>query len=296
MHAVHGTFSVNWTLGAVATRAWARLLFPQLAIDEALERTWKAIFQATRVEVNDTVGAWREHLNQLGRREASLNQAGIRKLHYQAPGTDLEIGLIPGSRWMSCANVRSGSGVQCVPNIPSDEVFTTPLRTSVNGVVRSTLPLNYNGVLIENIALRFEDGQVVEASADTELDVLLGLLDTDANARYLGEVALVPADAPLARMGTTFYNTLFDENASCHLAVGYGFAPTIEGGTAMSEEELLARGLNQSTTHVDFMIGSDQLDVDGITAAGKRVPLLRQGLWAYPAGSVGNSVAGTTLD
>jgi aminopeptidase len=185
---------------------------------------------------------------------------------------------------MSCANVRSQGGVQCVPNIPSDEVFTTPLRTGVHGSVRSTLPLNFNGVLIENMALRFEGGKVVEASADTGMDILRGLLDTDANARYLGEVALVPADAPLARMGTTFYNTLFDENSSCHLALGYGFAATLAGGTAMAEEELLAHGVNQSAIHVDFMVGSDRLDVDGVTEAGERVPLLREGIWAGPEG------------
>jgi aminopeptidase len=280
LHALHGTFSVNWTVGAVATRAWAGLLFPHLPLVESIELTWGIICRSTRADADDPVAAWQEHLDQLTRRESYLNQAGIRKLHYRAPGTDLEIELIPGSKWMSCANIRSKRGVPFVLNIPSDEVFTTPLRTGVNGTVRSTLPLNYNGVLIENIALRFAAGKVVDASADKGLDILTGVLEADLNARYLGEIALVPADAPLARMRTTFYNSLFDENASCHLALGSGFAATIEGGTAMTEEDLLARGVNQSTTHVDFMIGSDELDIDGVTESGEIVPLFRQGIWA----------------
>jgi len=198
VQAIHGTFSVNWTVGAVATAAWAGLLFPHRPPDEAIELTWEMICRSTRADAEDPIAAWQEHLDQLRRREVHLNQAGIRKLHYRAPGTDLEVKLIRGAQWMSCANIRSKSGVRFVPNIPSDEVFTTPLRTGVNGTVRSTLPLNYNGVLIENIALRLEGGKVVEASADTGLDILTGLLETDVNARYLGEIALVPADAPLA--------------------------------------------------------------------------------------------------
>jgi aminopeptidase len=280
VQAIHGTFSVNWTLGAVATEAWASILFPDLPPDESIERTWEFICRATRADVEDPVTAWQEHLDQLGRRESYLNQARIRRLHYRAPGTDLAIELIPGGGWMSCANISSKRGVRFIPNIPSDEVSTTPLRTGVNGTVRSTVPLNYNGVLIENIVLRFEKGKVVEASANTGLDILTGLLETDANSRYLGEIALVPADAPLALMHTIFYNTLFDENASCHLAVGSGFAATIEGGAAMSEEDLLAHGVNQSATHVDFMIGSDELDIDGETESGEIVPVFRRGIWA----------------
>jgi aminopeptidase len=278
-----GTFSVTWTVGAVATGVWAGLLFPDLPPDESIERTWEFICRATRADVEDPVTPWQEHLDQLGRRESYLNQARVRRLHYRAPGTDLAVDLIPGSRWMSCANIRSKSGVSFVPNIPSDEVFTSPLRTGVNGTVRSTLPLNYNGVLIENIVLRFERRKVVEASANTGLDILTGLLETDANSRYLGEIALVPADAPLARMHTIFYNTLFDENASCHLALGSGFAGTIEGGAALTEEDLRTRGVNQSAAHVDFMIGSDELDIDGETESGEIVPVLRRGIWATAA-------------
>jgi aminopeptidase len=280
MQAIQGTFSVTWTVGAVATGVWAGLLFPDLPPDESIERTWELICRATRADVEDPVTPWQEHLDQLGRRESYLNQARVRRLHYRAPGTDLAVDLIPGSRWMSCANIRSKSGVSFVPNIPSDEVFTSPLRTGVNGTVQSTLPLNYHGVLIENIALRFERGKVVEASANTGLDILTGLLETDANSRYLGEIALVPADAPLARMHTIFYNTLFDENASCHLALGSGFAGTIEGGAALTEEDLRTRGVNQSAAHVDFMIGSDELDIDGETESGEIVPVLRRGIWA----------------
>ncbi|GAC1463258.1 MAG: aminopeptidase [Chloroflexota bacterium] len=285
-HALHGTMSRNWTVGAVATNAWARLLFPDLTPCEAIERTWEVIGRATRADVEDPIAAWRDHLAQLNRRENALNRDRLRRLHYRAPGTDLTVDLLPGSHWMSCANVRSKSGVPFVPNIPSDEVFTTPLRTGVNGTVRSTLPLNYRGALIENIALRFDEGKVVEATADRGADTLAGVLETDPNARYLGEIALVPADAALAQMRTIFYNTLFDENASCHLALGNGFAMAVEGGAAMSRDDLVARGVNQSATHVDFMIGTDELDIDGETESGETVPVFRRGVWAKDRGDL----------
>jgi aminopeptidase len=280
IQAIHGTNSVSWTVASVATEGWARLLFPDLHPTSRLSETWKLICRAARADVEDPETDWRAHLDQLGRRESYLNQARIQRLYYRAPGTDLAVDLIPSGRWVSSASSRSKRGVAFVPNIPSDEVFTTPLRTGVNGVVRSTLPFDYRDVLIENMVLWFERGEVVKASASTGLDMLNYLLEADANSRFLGEVALVPADAPLAQMHTIFHNGLFDENASCHLALGSGFAMTIEGGTTMTEEELLTRGVNQSTIHVDFMIGSEELDIDGETESGEIMPVLRQGIWA----------------
>jgi aminopeptidase len=267
-----------WSIGAVAIRAWARKVHPDLGESEALAALWAYIFKATRVDQPDPMQAWREHLTQLATHMNALNRLRFARLHYRAPGTDLVIDLPVGHRWEG-----GGSTLQrerpIVPNIPTEEVFSLPARNGVNGVVSATMPLNYNGVLIEGIRLKLDGGRIVEYSATSGADALKSIVETDEGSHYLGEVALVPADSPV-NVGRPVYNTLFDENAACHIAIGRAYPTCIEGGEAMSQEELAAHGVNFSDTHVDFMIGSAELDIDGETASGERVPIFRRGLWA----------------
>ncbi|WP_274365664.1 aminopeptidase [Paenibacillus thermotolerans] len=274
------TMKQNWVIAAIPTKAWASRMFPELPDERALEELWSLVLRIARADGDDPVGTWRLHLEQLRKRQDYMNKMRFRKLKYASKTCDLELELPEKHVWISGANTVNGQGLPFVPNIPTEEVFTSPLKGSVNGTVRSTLPLNYNGSLIEGIQMRFENGKIVEASATAGEEALLGLLDTDEGGRFLGEIALVPSDSPLARMGKVFYNTLFDENASCHLAFGNGFPFCLEGGGAMSREELAGHGVNFSATHVDFMIGSEDLDIDGVTAEGETVPIFRAGRWA----------------
>jgi len=207
-----------------------------------------------------------------------LNEKKYKKLHYTAPGTDLTIEFPKGYQWVGGA-APNEKGTMFFPNIPTEEVFTLPLKTGVNGTVASTKPLNYSGTLIEGISVTFKDGKIVDFSADNGYEVLKRLIETDEGSRYLGEVALVPNNSPISESGLIFYNTLFDENASCHLAIGAAYPKCIEGGTELSRDELDQLGVNKSITHVDFMIGSDKLDIDGITESGEAEPLFRNGLW-----------------
>jgi aminopeptidase len=276
--------AISWLIAAVPTSAWAARVFPDLPSETALEKLWALIRRATRLDADNPVAAWVAHLAQLRRRCELLEQARLRSLHYIGPGTDLTVDLLPESIWTSCASSQNKRGAPFVPNMPSDEVFTTPLRNGGHGTVRSTLPLYYNGTLIEDIVLRFEQGKIVEATSSTGIEVLRGALDTDEGARYLGEIALVPVDSPVASLRTVFFNTLFDENASCHLAFGRGIAQGLRGGNSLTADELLAQGVNESAVHVDLMIGSEHLDLDGITASGQTIPLLRQGRWAEALG------------
>lgn len=277
------TSAVRWLVAALPTAAWAAQVFPDMPEDAALERLWDLICRATRLDTDDPIAAWTTHIAHLSARRASLEQARLRSLHYTAPGTDLTVSLLPESTW-SGGNISSTRGVPFVPNMPTDEVFTTPRRDGGSGIVRCTRPLYYSGVLIEDITLRFEHGKIVEATASSGGEVLKGALDTDARARYLGEVALVPVDSAVASLRTVFFNTLFDENASCHLAFGGGLAFGITGGKGKSSDELLAMGVNQSAIHVDLMIGSEDLDIDGTTVTGAVIPLFRQGKWALASG------------
>lgn len=267
-----------WSVGAVAIRAWARKVHPDLSESEALAALWAYIFKATRVDQPDPLAAWREHLTQLATHMDALNRLRFARLHYRAPGTNLTIDLPEGHRWEG-----GGSALQrerpIVPNIPTEEVFSLPARNGVNGVVSATMPLNYNGVLIEGIRLTLDGGRIIDYSATSGADALKSIIETDEGSHYLGEVALVPANSPI-NVGRPVYNTLFDENAACHIAIGRAYPTCIEGGEAMSQEELAARGVNFSDTHVDFMIGSTELDIDGETASGERVPVFRRGLWA----------------
>lgn len=274
------TMRRSWSIGAAAVQGWADSAMAHLPAEERVPALWDAILKACRVYGdNDPVADWQVHLARLAKWVTFLNEKKFARLHYKGPGTDLVIDLPQNHVWISAGNAANEKGVPFCPNMPTEEVFTAPAREGVNGVVRSTLPLNYGGTLIKELSLRFEKGRVVAFSASEGQEVLQGLFDTDEGARYLGEVALVPIDSPINQTGILFYNTLFDENASCHLAVGRAYPICVEGGGSMSSEQRLAAGLNQSVTHVDFMIGSPALDIDGELPTGELVPLFRKGMW-----------------
>ena len=272
------TYATNWTIISCATPSWAAAMFPDEPEEEAVARLWDAIFAASRVDAPDPVAAWAEHNRSLAGRTATMNARRFAALRFTGPGTDLTVGLADGHEWNGGAT-RAKNGALCNANIPTEEVFTTPHRDRVEGLVRSTKPLSYNGTLIRDIAVRFEGGRIVEAHASSGEEVLRKVLDTDEGARRLGEVALVPFSSPISRGGLLFYNTLFDENAASHIALGQAYAKCIEGGGAMSEEELAAHGSNRSLIHIDWMIGSDEVDLDGINGDGSVEAVMRKGEW-----------------
>jgi aminopeptidase len=274
-------FDINWNIVPYPSPSWARLVFPDVPEDEAVRRLAAAVFAATRVYTADPIAAWKAHNAELKARWTWLNGLRFDALHYTGPGTDLTIGLADDHRWKGGAS-QAKNGITCNPNIPTEEVFTTPHRDRVEGHVRSTKPLSHQGTLIENIEVRFEAGGIVEAHATRGEAVLNRVLDTDEGARRLGEVALVPHSSPISATGILFYNTLFDENAACHIALGQCYADCFVGGTKMSPDEIAARGGNSSMVHVDWMIGSAEIDIDGIAANGDRVPVMRRGEWASP--------------
>lgn len=271
-------FDINWTIVSAATPAWARTMFPDLAPDAAVAKLWDAIFAASRIDTPDPVAAWAAHNANLGARTDYLNAQRFAALHFTGPGTDLTVGLADGHEWVGGASTAK-NGILCNPNIPTEEVFTTPHKLRVNGTARSTKPLSYQGTLIEDIAVRFQDGVIVEAHASKGENVLKQVLATDEGASRLGEVALVPASSPISASGLLFYSTLYDENAASHIALGQAYSKCFVGGDTMGEEELAARGANRSLIHIDWMIGSAAIDVDGITADGAPVPLMRKGEW-----------------
>src|SRR5271170_375286 len=273
---------INWTIVAAATPPWAATVFPDLPAEEALARLWNAIFAASRVDTPDPVAAWKAHDSGLHRRAKLLNDKRYAALHFRAPGTgagtDLRVGLADDHLWLG-GGTTANNGRYCIPNMPTEEVFTTPHKDRVDGTVTSTKPLSHQGTMIEKIAVRFEAGRVVEATAARGQEVLQRLIDTDDGARRLGEVALVPHSSPIAQSGLLFSNTLFDENAACHIALGQAYSTCLKNGDKLTKEELAARGANESLIHVDWMIGSGGMNVDGITAAGNAEPLMRQGEW-----------------
>lgn len=269
---------INWTIVASATPAWAAAMFPDLPADQALARLWDAIFAASRVDAPDPVAAWREHDASLHRRADYLNTKRYAALQYKAPGTNFRLGLADDHLWMGGGTV-AGNGLACIPNMPTEEVFTTPHKDRADGTVTSTKPLSYQGTMIEDISVRFEGGKIVEARAAKGQEVLQKMIETDEGARRLGEVALVPHSSPIAASGLLFLNTLFDENAASHLALGQAYSTCIKDGDKLKPEELAARGANESLIHVDWMIGSGKMDIDGITASGSAEPLMRQGEW-----------------
>lgn len=269
---------INWTIVAAATPAWAASVFPNYSSDTALAALWEAIFDISRINNDDPVAAWKLHDAGLQQRAARLNEKRYAFLHYTGPGTDFRLGLADGHLWMG-GGTTAGNGLYCIPNIPTEEVFTTPHKDRADGTVSATLPLSHQGTMIEGIQVRFEQGRIVEARATRGQEVLEKLIDTDEGARRLGEVALVPHSSPIARRGQVFFNTLFDENAASHIALGQAYTSCLRDGDRLTPEELAARGANSSLIHVDWMIGSSRLDIDGITASGVAEPLMRQGEW-----------------
>jgi aminopeptidase len=270
-----------WSIIAFATPAWARKAFPDLPEEEAVERLWDAIFAATRADLDDPVGAWHAHLATLRKANEHLNARAYRTLHLRAPGTDLRLGLADDHVWMSGGSVAESNGVRFVANMPTEEVFTAPHARRVDGVIASSKPLSYQGQLIDRFRLTFEGGVVVAAEAERGQAALDKLLEIDEGARRLGEIALVPHASPISQSGLLFYNTLFDENAACHVALGRAYETTMRDGAKRPLEELQRDGFNQSLTHVDFMFGSGELDVDGELADGTLEPVMRGGAWAF---------------
>ncbi len=272
-------FDVNWSVLPYATPAWARTVFPELAEQDAVEKLWDAIFAATRIDLDDPVAAWAAHVSVLAERKAFLNEHRFSALRFTGPGTDLTVGLADGHVWLG-GSETARNGITCHPNIPTEEVFTTPHAQRVSGQVRSTKPLAYQGTLIQDIAVHFEAGRIVEAKSRTGEAVLQNILQTDEGAARLGEVALVPHGSPISQSGILFYNTLFDENAACHIAFGQAYNTCISGFETMTPEALAAAGANRSLIHIDWMIGSGEIDVDGIFESGAAQPLMRGGAWA----------------
>ena len=272
-------FAINWCVIAAATPAWAKSVFPGLPEAEAMDRLWQAIFACTKADLPDPIAAWEQHNADLRRRTDFLNQRRYRALKYKGPGTDLTLGLAGEHVWKGGGG-KALNGVFCNANIPTEEVFTAPHKDMVDGTVCSSKPLSYQGSLIDGIKVRFERGRIVEMTAEKGQDAFRNLIDTDEGAARLGEVALVPHSSPISKSGIIFNNTLFDENAASHIAVGQSYTENIRDGSRRCKEELSALGANTSLVHVDWMIGSGELDVDGIDANGTAEPLMRKGEWA----------------
>ncbi len=269
----------NWSGFAAPVEGWAKKIFPDIPPADRMAKFWDMIFDICRVKETDPIAAWEKHIKQLGVRANYLNRKKYSALKYNAPGTDLTIGLPKGHIWKS-ANMTTKSGITNTVNIPTEEIFTTPHKEKVEGVVTSTKPLPTE-VLIDGLKLTFSDGKVIEISATKGESYLRKLLETDEGASRLGEVALVPHSSPISQSGILFYNILIDENASCHIALGNGIKACLENGLEMSKEEFSAAGGNQCLFHIDFMVGSNKMDIDGIKEDGTAEPVIRQGEWAF---------------
>lgn len=269
-----------WSVVSVPTKAWARLVFPELSEDDAVARLWEEILACCRVDGGDAVQNWQNHIDELKKHVDILNVYNFKSLRYKnSAGTNVTLDLPEGHFWEGGAE-KSGTGVIFSPNMPTEEVFTLPERNSMNGTIVSTKPLSHNGTVIEGIVFKVENGRIVEAHADKGEEILKDAITVDEGASYFGEVALVPYDSPISNSGVLFFNTLFDENASCHFAFGEAY-PMIKGADDMSREELKERGVNISMTHVDFMVGSEDLEITGITHDGKEVAVFRNGNFAF---------------
>lgn len=272
-------FDINWNIIAYPSVSWAKQVFADDAEDIAIAKLAEAIFAASRVDKDGAVAAWTAHNAALRSRYDWLNGERFAALHFTGPGTDLTVGLADGHQWQGGAS-KAKNGIVCNPNIPTEEVFTTPHARRVEGHVSSTKPLSYQGSLIDQIQVRFEAGRIVEAKAARGEAVLNKVLDTDEGARRLGELALVPHSSPISKSGILFYNTLFDENASCHIALGQCYSKCFVDGADLTPEQIAAQGGNKSFIHIDWMIGSGEIDIDGVHADGHKVPVFRKGEWA----------------
>ncbi|HEV7256129.1 MAG TPA: aminopeptidase [Mesorhizobium sp.] len=272
-------FDINWNLVAYPGTSWAKQVFPDDEESVAVARLAEAIFSASRVDSEDPISAWATHNKALENRTEWLNGMRFQALHFSGPGTNLTVGLADGHQWQGGASTAK-NGIVCNPNIPTEEVFTTPHALKVEGYVSSTKPLSYQGTLIDQIAVRFELGRIVEAKAARGEEVLNKVLDTDEGAGRLGEVALVPHSSPISKSGILFFNTLFDENASSHIALGQCYSKCFVDGDKLTSDQIVAQGGNRSLIHIDWMIGSNAIDIDGVRTDGSRVPVFRKGEWA----------------
>lgn len=269
-----------WCVASVPTPAWAKKVFPDIPAEQAVEKLWKAILKSVRADLPDPVEAWNLHKAALKERVDKLNKMQLQWIHFRNKiGTDLRVELPVNHIWMGGSD-ESADGIDFIANMPTEEIFTSPSRKGVNGTVVSSMPLNYNGNLIEDFAFTFRDGEIIDIRAGKGYDILKHLIDTDEGSRYLGEVALVPYDSPISNMGILFYNTLFDENASCHLAIGKAYSITLQGSESMTKEELIDAGINDSLVHVDFMFGTADLEIQGLTKDGQKVTIFRNGNFA----------------
>lgn len=270
----------KWNIIAMPSPSWAKSVFPELEEDEAIEKLWKNIFAATRIDQDDPVKAWEEHDKNLKKYRDFLNEKQFEKLVYKGPGTDLEVYLADGHFWMG-GSKESQAGDPYVANIPTEEVFTTPHKLKVNGTLKATKPLSLNGKIVDNFGFTFKDGKVIDFYAEKGYDILEKLFENDEGARYLGEVALVQDDSPISNTGLLFNETLFDENASCHFAFGMAYAYAMRNGSNMTQEELKERGSNFSLIHVDFMVGGPELNITAYEKDGTEVQLFKNGNWVF---------------
>lgn len=269
-----------WVVAAFPSKAWAKRVHPELSVEEAYIKFIDEVFDIVRIDGNDPVENWRQHIANLSVYAQKLQQKNYHALHYVSEGTDLTVGLAKNHIWEDATSYVNGKEQAFIANIPTEEVFTAPDRNRVDGYVTNKLPLSYNGTIIDQFKLMFKDGEIIDFSAEKGEAVLKDLINTDEGSRRLGEVALVPDDSPISNRNTIFYNTLFDENAACHLAIGSAYAFNIQGGTEMTVEEKIASGLNDSNVHVDFMIGSSDLTIYGIFEDGSKELVFENGNWA----------------
>lgn len=270
-----------WCVVSIPTKSWAKRVFPDVSEEEAIKKLWNAIFMATRMDLDNPIKAWEEHLKNLEEKVNFLNKNKFKKLYYKSSnGTDLEVELPEGHIWAGGGS-KNIKDIFFVANMPTEEVFTMPLKTGVNGVVHSTKPLNYGGNLIDNFKLTFKNGKVIDFEAEKGYEVLKDLFALDEGAKHLGEVALVPFNSPISQSNIIFLNTLFDENASCHFAFGKAYPTNITNGENMTDEELEKAGVNDSLTHVDFMVGSKDLNIVGETKNGEKIQIFKNGNWAF---------------
>lgn len=269
-----------WVVAAFPSKAWAKRVYPELSVEEAYIKFIDEVFDIVRIDGNDPVENWRQHIANLSVYAQKLQQKNYHALHYVSEGTDLTVGLAKNHIWEDATSYVNGKEQAFIANIPTEEVFTAPDRNRVDGYVTNKLPLSYNGTIIDQFKLMFKDGEIIDFSAEKGEAVLKDLINTDEGSRRLGEVALVPDDSPISNRNTIFYNTLFDENAACHLAIGSAYAFNIQGGTEMTVEEKIASGLNDSNVHVDFMISSSDLTIYGIFEDGSKELVFENGNWA----------------